>query len=57
MTVIGISLIFFATEISGKSASLNTLLSITDSDTLLVSFYTHSLALVADAFHYVWLYL
>src|SRR5436190_11551686 len=30
MTVIGISLIFFATEISGKSASLNTLSSITD---------------------------
>jgi len=55
MIIIGISFSFFVAEISGmliderKTHFVHWLIS----NALSVGFYTHSLALVADAFHYV----
>ena len=49
--VIGISLCFFLAEISGILSLLN--LEKQSHSLSLVGFYTKSLALVADAFHYV----
>jgi zinc transporter 1 len=50
---IGISFSFFAAEISGSSISEGEKSSGRVTNSSAVGFYTHSLALVADAFHYV----
>lgn len=53
--VISVSLVFFLAEISGTVAAF--ILSSFTSELIFrvtVGFYTKSLALVADAFHYVW---
>ncbi|CAG7560206.1 unnamed protein product [Fusarium equiseti] len=47
-----ISFSFFAAELSGQSFSIM-LLKSSDADTDVVGFYTHSIALIADAFHYL----
>jgi zinc transporter 1 len=53
MVAIGISAVFFLTEISGWFSRLANWCRGVFAESTTVGFYTHSLALVADAFHYV----